>query len=119
MDVVDASPLTLLCPRHNTNMSSVLDKITHIMSRLVLDEQRIGAVFDEVGDVAVAQAVHRELGGKRRGAAPVAEALVDPSRRDAGAALGEPHGGPARSGAVEGADLVYVLLDDTNGPHRA
>ena len=60
------------------------------MAGLVLDEGRVGTVLYEVAYIAVAQAVHRQLGRQAGAPAPLGEALVYAPGRDARPPFGEP-----------------------------
>jgi hypothetical protein len=94
-----------------------LDFFTRIMAHLVLDEQRIDAVFGEMTAERVPQAVHRQVGGQAGGGPHGGEAIVDVAGRDPPAALGRPQ---HRAGVVriQGPHLAQVLLEHVHRPRH-
>ena len=86
------------------------------MAGLVLDEGRVGTVFYEVADIAVAQAVHRQLGRQAGAPAPLGEALVYAPGRYTRPPFGEPQRRSPGRLAVQWAHLFYVLGQRFHGP---
>ena len=68
------------------------------MPGLLLHEQRVRSVLDQVRDIRVTQAVHRQLGGQAGRLPPGREPVIDLPQRDPPAPLGQPQrrvpGGP-------------------------
>ena len=86
------------------------------MADLVLDEQRVPAVLDQVGDIGAAQRVEVQPRGQAErvpvGGEPAVQ-LLTPIR---GAAFGRPQRRRVRSGGQQRPDLVDPLVQHLGQP---
>jgi hypothetical protein len=85
--------------------------------RLLLHEQRIGAVFDQVRNVRMTQAVHRQLARQPGRGPPGREPVIDLPGRDPPAPLGQPQRRVAAR-RITRPDLADVLRQRLGRPRH-